>query len=209
MTNDPNAGPGWYAPPSQGALQSAPLVADAPTPVAASPVPLQHTGYVEPTQVHPGYVEASYAQQGYNTLPAPQGYGQPAWGAQGAYPAVWSRPGAKLATPGSRLGALLLDGLLIIVTLFVGWMVWSLVVWGRGTTPAKSLLRQRVIDATTGQTATWGHMAVRQALVGGLLAGLLNTVTFYIYGIVDACMVFGEGHRRLTDRIAKTLVVQD
>lgn len=196
MTNDPNAGQGWYVPPSQGALQPTPPHAPPPAPVPAPVVPLQKTGYVEP----------AYGQQGYGQ----QGYGAPAWGPQGGYgPAPWEQPGARLATPGARLGALLLDGLLVFVTLFIGWVVWSLIVWGRGTTPAKSLLKQRVVDANTGQTATWGHMAVRQLLVGGLLASILNAFTLYVYGIVDACLVFGQGHRRLTDRIAQTLVVQD
>ncbi len=190
MTTDSTSGQDWYVPPAQGALQPNPPASTASLPQPQFPaVPLQPSGYVQPS---------SHGQPG--AFDATAGYGMPGWG---------TPTHAPLATPGSRLGSVLLDCVLAVVTLFIGWMIWSLVVWGRGTTPGKSLLNQRVVDAKTGATATWGHMAVRQFLVGTLLAGSLNLVTLYIWSIVDAFMVFTERHRRLTDRISSTLVVQD
>lgn len=115
----------------------------------------------------------------------------------------------RLATPTARLLALLLEVVLAIVTLGIGWIVWSLVVWGRGTTPAKSLLRQRIVERRTGRTATWSRMAVRQLLVGGLLSIVLSAATFYVYYLVDALFVLAPERRRLTDRLAGTLVLQD
>ena len=172
-----------------------------------------------PTAHRPTCGDQSYGNQGYGPsgaehAPVPygqQGYGQaPVPYGQGAVQS-YDNPAARLrlASPAARLGSVLLDAVLIVVTLWIGWIIWSLVVWGRGTTPAKSLLHQRVVAADTGQTATWGHMAVRQFLVSGLLGEILAVLTLGIYFLVDAFMVFSDGHRRLTDRIASTLVVQD
>ncbi len=205
MSTDDPADNGWYVPPTQGGLQPASLEAENPTGAA---IPRTSPGSA-PLAVQGGMTD--YGAPGAGGYGAPIDYGNGGYGAPTDYGvAPWdARVQAPLAAPVSRLGALLLDGVLAVVTLFIGWAIWSLVVWGRGTTPGKSLMRQRVVDAKTGQTATWGHMAVRQLLVGGLLAGVLNSFTFTIYSIVDACMVFTDGHRRLTDRIAQTLVVQD
>ena len=50
-----------------------------------------------------------------------------------------------LASRGRRLGAFLLEPLLFAVTLVVGWLIWSLIVYSRGQTPAKQVLKMRVI----------------------------------------------------------------
>ncbi|MBU6227073.1 MAG: hypothetical protein KGQ43_05750, partial [Acidobacteria bacterium] len=41
--------------------------------------------------------------------------------------AVSAAPPTQLASAGSRIGAALLDVLLMIVTLFIGWLIWSIV----------------------------------------------------------------------------------
>src|SRR6476661_4276701 len=46
----------------------------------------------------------------------------------------------RLSSAWRRLGGYLLEGLLILLTLLIGWLVWSIIVWGRGQTPAKQLL---------------------------------------------------------------------
>ena len=46
--------------------------------------------------------------------------------------------GVRLSSPGKRLGAYLVEGVLMVVTLGLGWLIWSLIVWAKGTTPAKS-----------------------------------------------------------------------
>ncbi len=45
-------------------------------------------------------------------------------------------------TPARRIS---LDTLLLIVTLGVGWLIWSIVVWGRGQSPGKQILGMRVL----------------------------------------------------------------
>lgn len=64
-----------------------------------------------------------------------------------------------------RLGGYFLDLALAIITLGIGWVIWSLVVWRNGLTPAKQLLKMRVVAEESRTNATWGHMAIRQLLI--------------------------------------------
>ena len=180
MSDEQAARPGWYVPP------------------AAAPAPVRPTPEAPPS-----------------TWPPSPGHTARTWGGPGPFappasltPAVPAPP-QRLASPAARLGSVLLDLVLVVVTLGVGWLVWSVVVWGRATTPGKSLLGQRVVHAATGRDASWGRMAVRQVLVGGVVSWALSTITLGLWFVADALLVFGRGHRRLTDRLAGTQVVLD
>jgi hypothetical protein len=48
--------------------------------------------------------------------------------------------GTQLASVGRRIGAFFLAIPLSIVTLFIGYAIWGLIVWGRGQTPAHAAL---------------------------------------------------------------------
>ena len=67
-----------------------------------------------------------------------------------------------LASIRHRLGGKAVDLALSLVTLNIGWLIWSFVVWGQGQTPGKQILKLRVYDKTTGKPAKWGHMAIRE-----------------------------------------------
>jgi len=69
------------------------------------------------------------------------------------------------ATPQHRLGAIVLDTVFCVLTFYIGYIVWALIVWGQGQTPGKQILKIRVYSADTGRPATWGHMALRQFLI--------------------------------------------
>lgn len=69
------------------------------------------------------------------------------------------------ASPQHRLGGIALDVALLLSTCYIGWIIWSLVIWGQGLTPGKQILKMRVVSSITGQTASWGHMAIRQFLI--------------------------------------------
>lgn len=57
-------------------------------------------------------------------------------------------PGVTVASPWIRLGSYLLEPLLMLVTLYIGWMIWAAMTAGTGQTPAKRLLGLRVIDSS-------------------------------------------------------------
>lgn len=116
-------------------------------------------------------------------------------------------PTSALASPWVRLGAVLLNGLLMVVTLFIGWLVWTMVLWGQGTNPGKKMLGLAVVKADTGRLCGWGDMCVRNFVFGTLVLGIAGSVTFCLVTLVDALMIFGERRQRLIDRMAGTLVV--
>lgn len=107
---------------------------------------------------------------------------------------------------GRRFGAYALDAALALITLFIGWFIWSLVIWGKGQTPGKSLLGMRVVVNDTGRAATWGTMALRELLA----KGLLGTITFGITTIISVVMILATDERQgIWDRIVSTTVVDD
>jgi uncharacterized RDD family membrane protein YckC len=146
------------------------------------------------------------------TPPAPPApYGLQTQGPPAGYaPAVPYSPvpgGHTLASPWLRLGALLLNCVLILVTLGIGYLIWAMVLWSDGTNPGKKMLGMRIVSSRDGQTLTWGGMFVRNFLLGGIVIGLLNAVSFGIVALVDALMIFGGTRQRLTDKMAGSLVV--
>jgi uncharacterized RDD family membrane protein YckC len=114
----------------------------------------------------------------------------------------------KLSSAGRRFAGQLLTLVLVLVTLFVGYLIWAIIAWTRSTTPAKQVLRMKVVNAKTMQPATTGQMWMRQVVLA-LVLTFVSAMTFGIVGLVDALMVFSEKRQRLLDRLAETYVVDD
>ena len=116
-------------------------------------------------------------------------------------------PESTLASPARRLGEFLLGFVLLIVTLVIGYIIWSLIAWSHSSTPAKQVLGMKVVDSRTGLPATTGQMWMRQ-LVWTLVLRVGSAATGGILGVVDALFVFSANHQRILDRMANTLVVR-
>lgn len=113
-----------------------------------------------------------------------------------------------LSSPGRRLGAFLLDTVLLFVTLFIGWAVWSLIVWGRGQTPGKQILNMRVVHSRDGACATWWRMAFREVIC----KTIIRIVAFVLFGIgliLYFWLLWDGENQELWDKMASTLVVDD
>jgi uncharacterized RDD family membrane protein YckC len=84
--------------------------------------------------------------------------------------------GVQPRSIGRVVAAYALAVLLFIVSLGIGYIIWSLVAWGHGQTPAQRLLGLRCWRPGTGRPASRAQMALRQAsgllLNGELLAGV-------------------------------------
>ena len=137
------------------------------------------------------------------------------------------------ASPQHRLAGLALDAVLMTVTFYIGYIVWSLIIWGQGQTPGKQILRMRVYASENLKPATWSHMAVRQFLIpltislAGLVPlllastdGDLTDITYIVivllyfatlvFQLVDAFWILkGDDRRRITDIWAKTDVLNE
>ena len=83
---------------------------------------------------------------------------------------------ARPAGVGRVIAAYALAVLLFIVTLGAGYLIWSVVTWGQGQTPAQRILGLRCWHPETGHVAGRGQMALRQftglALNGQALIGV-------------------------------------
>jgi len=73
-----------------------------------------------------------------------------------------------------------LSSLLFVGTLGIGYLIWSVVTWGSGQTPAQRLLGLRCVDLDTGRITSRRRMAARQIL-GWCLNGQLLIGLFFVF----------------------------
>lgn len=67
--------------------------------------------------------------------------------------------------PARRFTAWVLEIVLISGTAYIGWLIWSLITWGKGQTPAQNLLRIISINETSGAPAKRPQMFIRFFLI--------------------------------------------
>jgi uncharacterized RDD family membrane protein YckC len=184
-------------------------------------------GYDPPPPADPGYGQANepygQANQAYGQAPpspgftpappVPAGYGYGQYPAaavpQGMYLDQMSGlvlpDGTELASVGRRIGAYFLAIPLAIVTLGIGYIIWGLIVWGNGQTPALQVLGMRVWRPETNRVAGFWHMALRE-IVGRIVEGILSLITEITSFVL---FVAGKEHKALHDWIAGTVVLHD
>jgi uncharacterized RDD family membrane protein YckC len=177
----------------------------------------QRPGYGQ----QPGYAQPGYGQQQPGYTPPPQGYVPPAPGAYVAVPSAMAAipsgmyldqesglalpNGTVLASSGRRIGAFFLAIPLSIITLGIGYLIWGLIVWGNGQTPALQVLGMRCWRPEDRRVATFWWMALRE-VVGRLIDGILWVITELVSFIF---MLSRPDRRTLHDLIAGTVVLHD
>ena len=144
-------------------------------------------------------------QYGMPPMPAPGGQMAPTGLYQDADSGLLIPTGTTLASRGRRIGAYFLAIPLSIVTLVIGYIIWGLVAWGKGTTPALQVLGMRVWRPAQRQTATWGTMALRE-IVGGIVEALVYPIIALVSFIM---FLSGRERKALHDTIASTIVLHD
>lgn len=139
--------------------------------------------------------------------PAAAGYGQPSTsGGLILDPRGISIPeGTQLASVGRRIGAYFLAIPLFIITLGIGYIVWGLVLWGQGTTPALKVLGMRCWLINDNKVPGWGRMFLRD-FVGRIVDGILSIITALISFIM---FVSGDKRQSLHDLVGGTTVLYD
>jgi uncharacterized RDD family membrane protein YckC len=123
------------------------------------------------------------------------------------YQPMSQQTGPRLVSPGGRLGAALIDGLLILFTAVIGWFVWALFTFRDGQTPGRQILGHVAADAATGQPLDWGRTAIREVLIKGIVGYFASALSCGVYSLVDAAMVFGDRNRTLHDRMINSIVI--
>ncbi|MGH3232116.1 MAG: RDD family protein [Streptosporangiaceae bacterium] len=92
--------------------------------------------------------------------------------------------GVRRRSIGRVAAAYALAVLLFIVTLGIGYLAWSAIVWSGGQTPAQKRLGLRCWDPETGRLASRGQMAIRQ-ITGLILNGELLVGPFILLATKD------------------------
>jgi uncharacterized RDD family membrane protein YckC len=111
--------------------------------------------------------------------------------------------GTLLASAGRRIGAYFLRILLVIGTLLIGYIIWGLIAWSKGRSPAFQVLGMRAWRPATGQTASWGYMALRdvcEAIFGAV--GIIALISFIMF-------LANKQRKTLHDMVAGTIVLHD
>jgi uncharacterized RDD family membrane protein YckC len=186
--------------PEQGYSTAAPGSPGSPT---SAGLPPGNTGYSPPPAGYPRYEPAP--------PPAPDyGYGQAGIPMP---PGMYYDPDSQLAVPngttlashGRRIGAYFLAIPLSIVTLFIGYAIWGLIVWGRGQTPALQVLGMRCWKLDHGRRADWGDMALREIVGRFIIEGIVPFA-----GLVSFIMFLATKQRRaIHDYVGGTVVLHD
>ena len=148
------------------------------------------------------YRETSMSDPFSTPPPPPPPTGSGGLGSTGAYYAGGS---VIPCDNGVRFGALLLDSLLFVVTCGIGWLIWSIVLWQQSTSPAKKMLKLKIVDVNTGAPATMTQMLLREGL-GKIVLGTITGIT----GLISAVLILVVPSRQgVWDYIAKTTVVRE
>ena len=145
------------------------------------------------TQV-PGTAVIKSGYEGFRPPPVPPGmyFDRGSW--------VVLPEGTRPARISQVIAAYALAVLLFILTLGAGYLVWAVVTWGQGQTPAQRLLGLRCWRPDPGRVAGRKHMAIRQ-VTGLLLNGELLAGVFILF--------VGESLNSVGDFFAGTTVLYD
>jgi hypothetical protein len=104
----------------------------------------------------------------------------------------------QLASVGRRIGAFFLAILLYVLTLGIGYVIWGLIVWGRGQTPALQVLGMRCWRPETQRVAGWWWMALRE-IVGGFIESFFSFIgVIASFTLIAGTVVLNDPHNVLT-----------
>jgi uncharacterized RDD family membrane protein YckC len=104
-----------------------------------------------------------------------------------------------MAGRGERLLAWFVSGLILIFTLFIGWLIWWFIVAPRGQNPGKAVVGIRVIR-TNGDAVRTGGMFVR-----GLVGQLAGWIPFFLD---DLWILWDRDAQTIHDKLVNTVVVR-
>jgi uncharacterized RDD family membrane protein YckC len=113
--------------------------------------------------------------------------------------------GTQLASRGRRVGAFFLAIPLSIITLGIGYVIWGLVAWTKGTTPALQVLGMRCWRPESGRVPGFGWMALRE-IIGRIAEDFLAPIS----SIISFVLFLATRERKsLHDYVAGTVVLHD
>ena len=125
-------------------------------------------------------------------------------------PPASAASGVELGSIARRLAARVLDTVIIVCTLYIGWLIWSFIVYGRGQSPGKQLVGIYAASVDDPERRlSWGSMFLREFVLKGLLFSFLGAITSGIVWVLDYLWALwdGSGHRQtLHDKVIESSV---
>jgi len=115
-------------------------------------------------------------------------------------------PGVAIASPWQRLGSYFLEALLMLVTLYIGWIIWAALIASTGQTPAKRILKIRIITADTLRPASYAKMFWVRGILGGIVAQLAIVCTL---GVLVFMPLWDKRKQNIWDKVSNTYAVTD
>lgn len=108
----------------------------------------------------------------------------------------------RISSVGRLVGAALLDSVLSVVTLGIGWLVWAAITAAEGATPGKRLLRMQVVDPRTRRPVSWAKYVFLRGFVGQLILNvpLIGWVLFFM-------PLWDERNQSVGAKLSDTVVV--
>jgi len=136
-----------------------------------------------------------------SVAPRPVGGGATLLFIEQSYP----RGELETATQLRRLGAYALDLLIGTVTLYVGWLIWSLAVAQYGQTPGKQLTRLYVMRKDASRAGGW-YTILRELLIKHLFFGAVSVAVLPLFTIAGLWCTWDKERQTLWDKVVTTHV---
>lgn len=111
-------------------------------------------------------------------------------------------PGVVLSSPWRRLGAACLDGLLGIVLLGIGWIIWLIFTSKQGQSPGKKLLGMRIVSMPTTRPLGGLITFLREIFIKGFIGSLT-------FGLAYLWILWDPNRQALYDKLLNATVVND
>ena len=110
--------------------------------------------------------------------------------------------GVVITSKSGRLLCALLEVVLAVLTLGIGYFIWSFFTFRTGQTPGKKLMGIRVISLNDGKALAFWMTLLREWIV----KGFIGSITF---GIAYIWILFDDKNQALYDKVMNTIVVDD
>jgi uncharacterized RDD family membrane protein YckC len=113
---------------------------------------------------------------------------------------IWDREGTVVvASRLERLASWFVSGLLLVLTLGIGWIIWWFIVAPRGQNPGKAVVGLRVVKSD-GHSVGTGYMLLR-----GLVGIVFSNIPFFLD---DLWILWDKDSQTLHDKVVDTVVVK-
>lgn len=114
--------------------------------------------------------------------------------------------GVYLTSVGKRFGVYLLDAVLMMVTLGIGWLIWGAITASNGQTPARKILGVYQVSNRDGKPLSWAQMVFMRGIVGAFVMGAAIGITL---GILAFMPFWDRNNQTINDKVSGSIAVDD